>query len=73
VGAGSEKFSDVIIPLETVVSGGYGAGPVSDGKASVAGNDVETDSVPDRGLCELEKPAPPVLVAPDVSPPAPEP
>lgn len=73
VGTGSVTFSDVMIPLETVDSGGYGAGPVIEGKASVAGNDVESDSVPDLRLPVLVKPAPRVLVAPAVSPPAPEP
>jgi hypothetical protein len=73
VGAGSDTFSDVMVPLETFDSGGYGAGPVIEGKAPVAGNDVESDSVPDRKPRVLVKPAPEVLVAPDVSPTAPEP
>jgi hypothetical protein len=73
VRAGRDTFKDVMIPLETVVSDGYGAGPLSEGKASVAGNDVESDSVPDLGLPELLKPAPAVLVTPGISPPAPEP
>lgn len=73
VGAGSDTFSDVTIPLETVDSDGYGAGPVIEGKASVAGNDFESDSVPDRRPRVLVKPEPVVLVAPDDPPPAPEP
>lgn len=68
VGTGSDTFNDVMVPLETTVGGGYGAGAVS-----VAGNDVESDSVPDLGLRELVKPAPPVLVAPPVPPTPPEP
>jgi hypothetical protein len=71
VGAGNDAFSEVRTPLETVERGGYGAGVVTEGRLSVAGKDVESDSVPDLGLCELVNPAPPVLVAP--SPPAPEP
>ena len=66
VGAGSDTFSDVMVPLETVDSGGYGAGPVIEGKVSVAGNDVESDSVPDLRSDLLEKPALEVLVAPEV-------
>lgn len=73
VGTGSDTFSDVMMPLETVDSGGYGAGPVIEGKASVAGSDVESDSVPDLRLPVLVKPAPRVLDAPAVSPTAPEP
>lgn len=73
VGIGSDTLSDVMMPLETVDSGGYGAGPVIEGKVSVAGNDVESDSVPDLKSRVLEKPAPAVLVTPDVPPPAPEP
>lgn len=73
VGAGSDTFSDVMIPLETVDSGGYGAGPVTDGKASVARKEVESDSVPYLGLPVLVKPPPAVLVAPDTTPPTPEP
>ena len=73
VGAGSDTFSDVMMPLETVDSGGYGAGPVIEGKASVAGKEVESDSVPDLRLPVLVKPAPEVLVTPDDPPPAPEP
>ena len=73
VGTGSDTFSDVMMPLETVDSGGYGAGPVIEGKASVAGNDVESEMVPDLRSRVLVKPAPPVLVAPDDPPPAPEP
>ena len=69
VGTGSEPFSDVMMPLETVERGEYGAGAV----ISVAGNDVESDSVPDLGLPELVNPAPEVLVAPPVSPAPPEP
>lgn len=71
VGTGSDTLSDVMVPLETVERGGYGAGAVSD-----AGNGVDAESVesvPDLGLPEFVKPAPSVLVAPDVSPPAPEP
>jgi hypothetical protein len=64
VGAGSDAFSEVITPLETVERGGYGAGAVTEGRFSVAGNDVESDSVPDLGFCELVNPAPSVLVAP---------
>jgi hypothetical protein len=71
VGAGSDAFSEVMTPLETVERGRYGAGAVKEGRLSVAGNDVESDSVPDLGLCELVKPAPPVLVSPPA--PAPEP
>ena len=73
VGIGSDTLSDVMMPLETVDSGGYGAGPVTEGKASVAGNEVESDSVPDLRSREFVKPAPEALVAPDVIPPAPEP
>jgi hypothetical protein len=73
VGAGNDAFSEVMTPLETVERGVYGAGAVTDGRFSVAGNDVESDLVPDLGLCELVNSAPSVLVAPEVSPLAPEP
>ena len=66
VGTGSDTLSDVMMPLETVDSGGYGAGPVIEGKASVAGNDVESDSVPDLRSDLFEKPVLEVLVAPEV-------
>jgi len=66
VGTGSDTLSDVMMPLETVDSGGYGAGPVIEGKVSVAGNDVESDSVPDLRSDLFEKPALEVLVAPEV-------
>jgi hypothetical protein len=63
----------VTIPLDTVERGEYGAGAVSDGRILVARRMVESGSVPDLGLCELVKPAPAALVAPEVMPPAPEP
>lgn len=73
VGIGSDTFSDVMVPLETVDSGRYGAGPVTGGRVSVAGKEVESDSVPDLRLPVFVKPAPAVLVAPDDLPPALEP